>query len=169
MLFAGIFTSGCSNKKTSQEIAQAKPESISHNKQNTIEMTLEMFNERIMDTKENPKEWVYKGSRPAIIDFYATWCGPCKITAPILDSLAFEYKEKLEVYKVDVDKQRELAAMFGIESIPSLLFIPMKSQPQMQVGEPWGEQNLKRLSRKNFSSNKRNHLKSRIYPELRDR
>ncbi|WP_369808397.1 thioredoxin [Prevotella sp. KH2C16] len=97
-------------------------------------MTLEMFNERVMDMKNNPKKWAYKGARPAIIDFYATWCGPCKITAPILDSLAFEYKEKLEVYKVDVDKQRELAAMFGIESIPSLLFIPMKGQPLMQVG-----------------------------------
>ncbi|SFG11936.1 thioredoxin [Prevotella sp. KH2C16] len=134
MLLVGIFSSSCSDKKTSQNIGQARAENISNKKQNTTEMTLEMFNERVMDMKNNPKKWAYKGARPAIIDFYATWCGPCKITAPILDSLAFEYKEKLEVYKVDVDKQRELAAMFGIESIPSLLFIPMKGQPLMQVG-----------------------------------
>lgn len=134
MLFAGIFTSSCSNKNANQKIAQTSPDSVSDKKQNTTEMTLEMFNERIMDMKNNPNKWTYKGTRPGIIDFYATWCGPCKITAPILDSLAFEYKEKLEVYKVDVDKQRELAAMFGIESIPSLLFIPIKGQPLMQVG-----------------------------------
>ena len=119
MLFAGIFTSSCSNKNANQKIAQTSPDSV---------------NERIMDMKNNPNKWAYKGTRPAIIDFYATWCGPCKITAPILDSLAFEYKGKLEVYKVDVDKQRELASMFGIESIPSLLFIPIKGQPLMQVG-----------------------------------
>lgn len=134
MLFAGIFTSSCSNKNANQKIAQTSPDSVSDKKQNTMEMTLEMFNERIMDMKNNPNKWTYKGTRPAIIDFYATWCGPCKITAPILDSLAFEYKGKLEVYKVDVDKQRELASMFGIESIPSLLFIPIKGQPLMQVG-----------------------------------
>ncbi|PTL32666.1 thioredoxin [Prevotella sp. oral taxon 376] len=134
MLFAGIFTSSCSNKNANQKIAQTSPDSVSDKKQNTMEMTLEMFNERIMDMKNNPNKWAYKGTRPAIIDFYATWCGPCKITAPILDSLAFEYKGKLEVYKVDVDKQRELASMFGIESIPSLLFIPIKGQPLMQVG-----------------------------------
>ena len=134
MLFAGIFTSSCSNKNANQKIAQTSPDSVSDKKHNTMEMTLEMFNERIMDMKNNPNKWAYKGTRPAIIDFYATWCGPCKITAPILDSLAFEYKGKLEVYKVDVDKQRELASMFGIESIPSLLFIPIKGQPLMQVG-----------------------------------
>ena len=134
MLFAGIFTSSCSNKNANQKIAQTSPDSVSDKKQNTMEMSLEMFNERIMDMKNNPNKWAYKGTRPAIIDFYATWCGPCKITAPILDSLAFEYKGKLEVYKVDVDKQRELASMFGIESIPSLLFIPIKGQPLMQVG-----------------------------------
>ena len=98
------------------------------------DLTLEEFKNSIMDYEANPKEWKYKGERPAIIDFYAGWCGPCKATAPILDSLATEYDGTVDFYKVDVDKQEELAAMFGIRSIPSLLFIPKDGQPQMQVG-----------------------------------
>lgn len=134
ILFAGLVVSGCSNKKESPKNIQLESDSASVQKSGTMEMTLEMFNERIMDIKDNPKEWSYKGTRPAIIDFYATWCGPCKMTAPILDSLALEYEGKIDIYKVDVDAQRELAALFGIESIPSLLFIPVKGQPQMQTG-----------------------------------
>jgi thioredoxin len=88
----------------------------------------------VMDFEKDPDNWNYKGDKPAIIDFYATWCGPCKATAPILDSLAEEYKDKIIVYKVDVDKEQELASMFGIRSIPSLLFIPMQGDPKMQVG-----------------------------------
>lgn len=97
-------------------------------------MTTEMFKEKIMDYTANPKEWVYKGDRPAVIDFYATWCGPCKATAPVVAELADELAGKVDFYKVDVDQQEELAAVFGIRSIPSLLFIPKDGKPQMQVG-----------------------------------
>lgn len=87
-----------------------------------------------MDYEKNPGEWKYKGTRPAIIDFYATWCGPCRLTSPVLDSLSVKYEGRIDVYKVDVDKERELASMFAIQSIPAFLFIPVGGQPVMQVG-----------------------------------
>lgn len=101
---------------------------------NTTELTLSEFKNKVMDFDKNPDSWNFKGDKPAIIDFYATWCGPCKATAPILDSLAEEYQGKIDVYKVDVDQEQEIASMFGIRSIPSLLFIPMEGEPKMQVG-----------------------------------
>ncbi|HOW45401.1 MAG TPA: thioredoxin [Candidatus Aminicenantes bacterium] len=91
------------------------------------------FTEKIFDF-EKEKEWKYLGARPAIIDFYADWCGPCKMVAPILEKIAAEYGGKLDVYKVDTDKEQELAGAFGIQSIPSLLFIPASGQPQMARG-----------------------------------
>jgi thioredoxin len=91
------------------------------------------FIEKIFDF-EKEKEWKYLGSRPAIIDFYADWCGPCKMVAPILEKIAAEFDGKLDVYKIDTDKEQELAGAFGIQSIPSLLFIPASGQPQMARG-----------------------------------
>ena len=87
-----------------------------------------------MDFKNNPKTWNFKGDKPAIIDFYATWCGPCKATAPVLRKQQVIMQVSIDVYKVDVDKQRELAALFGIRSIPSILFIPKAGEPTMQNG-----------------------------------
>lgn len=92
------------------------------------------FTKQVYDYEANPKEWKFEGSRPAIIDFYATWCGPCKVIAPILENLAQEYAGKIDVYKVDVDKEPELATTFGITGIPALLLIPMKGEPKMQQG-----------------------------------
>lgn len=113
----------------------AKTEQIKEEKKmNVTELTLDAFKSKIMDYEANPREWKYKGERPAVIDFYAVWCGPCKATAPVVDALAAEYAGKVDFYKVDVDKQQELAAMFGVRSIPSLLFIPLEGKPQMQVG-----------------------------------
>jgi len=83
---------------------------------------------------ETQKEWSYKGELPAIIDFYADWCGPCKMVSPVLESLSTEYEGKIKVYKIDTDKEQELSAAFGIQSIPSLLFIPVGGQPQMAQG-----------------------------------
>lgn len=96
-------------------------------------LTKETFKSKIFNFEEN-KEWKYAGTKPAIIDFYADWCGPCKMVAPILEDLKKEYGEKLEIYKVDTEEERELSAMFGIQSIPSLLFIPLSGQPQMAMG-----------------------------------
>jgi len=91
------------------------------------------FTERIFDF-ENKKEWEFRGELPAIVDFYADWCGPCKMVTPILEKLAVEYEGKINIYKVDTDKEKELAGAFGIQSIPSLLFIPQKGEPQMARG-----------------------------------
>jgi len=96
-------------------------------------LTLETFKEKVFDYEVN-KEWKFKGEIPAIIDFYADWCGPCKRVAPIMEELAKEYDGKIKIYKIDTDKERQLAGMFGIRSIPSILFIPKEGQPQMTTG-----------------------------------
>lgn len=99
----------------------------------TVQLDAAGFKEKVFDY-ENASEWKYAGTVPAIIDFYADWCGPCKAIAPVLEELAVEYGEKLIIYKIDTDKEGELSAMFGIQSIPTLLFIPVQGQPMMQKG-----------------------------------
>lgn len=96
-------------------------------------LTKQTFLEKVFDY-ENKKDWEYTGELPAIIDFYADWCAPCKMVAPILEELAEEYKGKVNIYKVDTEAEQELAAVFGIRSIPSILFIPMSDRPQMAAG-----------------------------------
>lgn len=96
-------------------------------------LSLETFKQKVFDF-ENETEWNYKGELPAIIDFYADWCGPCKRVAPIMEELAIEYEGKINIYKVDTEDQQKLAAAFGIRSIPSILFIPVEGQPQMASG-----------------------------------
>ncbi len=96
-------------------------------------LTSETFKEKVFDYA-NEKEWKYKSDLPGIIDFYADWCGPCKMVAPIIEELSTEYEGKLNVWKVDTEAQQELAGAFGIQSIPSILFIPVDGQPQMAAG-----------------------------------
>ena len=99
----------------------------------TVKLTAEQFRNEIFDYTTE-KEWKYKGDKPSIIDFYADWCGPCKMVAPILEELSDDYKDKLTIYKVDTEVERELSSVFQIRSIPSMLFIPMDKQPMMQAG-----------------------------------
>jgi thioredoxin 1 len=99
----------------------------------TVQLTKKDFLEKIFNY-ETEESWKYKGSLPAIIDFYADWCGPCKAIAPLLEELAIEYDGKLIIYKLDTDKETELSSIFGIQSIPTLLFIPMEGSPMMQKG-----------------------------------
>lgn len=101
---------------------------------NTIHLTKEGFLTRVADYEKNPGEWKFLGERPAIIDFFATWCGPCKALSPVLEEIAAEYAGKVDIYKVDVDEEQELASLFGIRSVPTLLFIPMEGIPQMAQG-----------------------------------
>lgn len=96
-------------------------------------LTKETFKNKVFDFETN-SEWKYEGDKPAIIDFYADWCQPCKMVEPVLEELAEEYDGKMHIYKIDTDAEQELAAAFGIQSIPSMLFIPMEDKPQMAQG-----------------------------------
>lgn len=96
-------------------------------------LTKEAFREKVFDF-ENNKEWTFAGDKPCIIDFYADWCAPCRALTPVMEELSAEYEGKLNIYKIDTEKEQELAAMFGIRSIPSILFVPREGQPQMATG-----------------------------------
>ncbi len=96
-------------------------------------LTKQTFFDKVFNYEKN-KEWTFEGEIPCIIDFYADWCQPCKMVAPILEELSKEYEGKINIYKVDTEDQQELAAAFGIKSIPSMLFVPMGEQPQMAAG-----------------------------------
>ena len=117
-------------KRTSEEGGVTNNE----NKMKTIKLNKADFLVKVVNFEKNPDEWKYLGDKPAIIDFYADWCAPCKAVAPILEDLAEEYRDKIYIYKVDTDKEQELAGFFRIRSIPSLLFIPVDGQPQMALG-----------------------------------
>ncbi len=99
----------------------------------TTQLSTQDFKDNIFDY-EKEKDWTHKGNLPVIIDFYADWCGPCKMVAPILEDLSEEYKDKLVIYKVDTEKETELSSVFSIQSIPTFLFIPVEGDPMMQRG-----------------------------------
>ncbi|HOB84752.1 MAG TPA: thioredoxin [Bacteroidales bacterium] len=99
----------------------------------TEHLTKETFKSKVFDYEKN-KEWKFEGDKPCIVDFYADWCGPCKMVAPVLEDLSEVFTGKLDVYKVNTEEEQELAAVFGIRSIPSFLFVPVEGQPQMAMG-----------------------------------
>ncbi|MGZ3797610.1 MAG: thioredoxin [Pseudobdellovibrionaceae bacterium] len=96
-------------------------------------LNVESFKANIFDF-ETSKEWAFKGSRPAIIDFYADWCGPCRALAPVLEEVSNQYSGKVDIYKVDTEATPELSALFGVRGIPALLFIPPQGEPAMASG-----------------------------------
>jgi len=100
---------------------------------NTQQLTADGFRESVFDYTTS-EEWGYKGTLPAIVDFYADWCAPCKAVAPILEELAQEYTGRLTIYKIDIEKEQELSSLFGIQSIPTFLFLPMHGEPMVQRG-----------------------------------
>jgi thioredoxin 1 len=99
----------------------------------TEHLDAEGFKKLVFDW-EKGSDWKYEGELPAVVDFYAEWCGPCKMLGPVLEELSGKYADRLKVYKVDVDNEPELAGVFGVQSVPTLLFIPMKGQPRMVLG-----------------------------------
>ena len=122
----------CNNKaKTKNQIEETIKK---ENKMTTIHLTKAEFLSKVANFETNPTEWKYLGDKPALIDFYADWCGPCKAIAPVLEELAAEYGDRIYIYKINTETEPELSAVFGIRSIPSLLFVPMNAQPQMAAG-----------------------------------
>ncbi|MEX0982845.1 MAG: thioredoxin domain-containing protein [Bacteroidales bacterium] len=122
------------NKAAENKASANEKKSGNDSVKGTIMLTKADFLEKVMDYESNPEEWVYKGDRPAMIDFYADWCGPCRTAAPILEELAKEYADEIYIYKIDTEVERELAAVFGISSLPSFLFVPQKGRPTMSNG-----------------------------------
>lgn len=117
----------------STSCAQTKTETQKENA-SVIQMNKQMFLDKVFDYTTGATEWKYQGEKPAVIDFYATWCGPCRMVAPILKDLAKEYGDSIVIYKVDTDKEKELSMAMGIQSLPTIAFIPKTGQPQVIVG-----------------------------------
>jgi thioredoxin len=118
---------------TGESIGKISTSSASEN-ETVVQMTKAMFLEKIYDFEKNPKQWTFKGDKPCVIDFYADWCRPCKMVAPIMAELSEKYNGQIVIYKVNTDQERELAQFFGIRSIPTVFFCPSKGDPQMTQG-----------------------------------
>lgn len=125
-------TMSCAQKNNDKAVDKKQAAAV---QESLIEvLTTATFKEKIYDYTASPNEFVYKGKLPCIIDFYATWCGPCRLLAPRLEEAASTYKGKIKVYKVDVDQNKELSQVFGVSSIPFILFIPKTGKPSAQAG-----------------------------------
>ncbi|WP_290540562.1 thioredoxin [Alistipes sp.] len=114
--------------------SQAQTNNKNTKNMKTTTLTKADFLKKVADYEKSPQEWKYLGDKPALVDFYAPWCGPCKALAPVLEELAAEYGDQIHIYKINTEEEQELAAAFGIRSIPTLLFIPMEGKPQMSQG-----------------------------------
>ena len=130
LMLVVLFTA-CTEKKQESKTEEKQQ---TEKKMEPIHLTKAEFLSKVANFQTNPTEWKYLGDKPCIIDFYATWCGPCKTIAPILEDLAKEYDGKIYIYKVDVDSEPEIAAAYGIQSIPTIFFCPVNGSPQMAQG-----------------------------------
>lgn len=127
----GAIASSCNSQSNDKKVVTNLEK---EKKMKPINLTKADFLTKVMNYEVNNETWEYLGDKPAIVDFYADWCGPCRAIAPILAELAEEYKDEIYVYKINTEKEQELASVFGIRSIPTLFFIPMKGDPQMAQG-----------------------------------
>ncbi|MGM0531888.1 MAG: thioredoxin family protein [Bacteroidota bacterium] len=114
-----------------------------------IHLTAEEFKEKVVDY-QNSEKWNFQGNKPCLVDFYADWCAPCKTTSPIIEDLAKEYKGKINVYKVDVDKERELASVMGIQGIPTFLYCPEEGKPRMNSGIGQSKEETRQMFKDNI-------------------
>lgn len=145
-----LITCSCGNGSSNPNTPENKKDEVSTEKVQYL--TTADFIAKVYDYKTN-KDWVFKGDKPVVIDFYATWCKPCQKVAPIMEELASEYEERIVFYKVDTDKEQELAATFNIQSIPSMLFIPMEGKPTMSSGAFPKEEYVKIIESVIFKNN----------------
>ena len=143
MVAVVLFLGSCSmsanpDKNESEKVSQQK-------KGEVVVLNKADFLSKVFNYEKNPTQWTYEGNKPCIIDFYADWCGPCKRIAPVLVELAELYKDDIIIYKINVDNEKELAMAFGIQSIPTLLFIPKTGTPQISQGALSKEQFVEQI------------------------
>ncbi len=137
LLFVALIITNISCKQQNKDNNAADANKLANkfdNNGTVVAIDNTTFKEIIVDYVANPQTWVFKGQKPCIVDFYADWCGPCKRVAPIMEELAKEYAGKINIYKINVDNEKDLSSFFKIESIPAILFSPMKGEPYMQAG-----------------------------------
>jgi len=122
------------NDQTSVELTSGHDGDMTEGSDKPIHLDKESFKKLVMDYEKNPQTWVYEGEKPCIIDFYADWCKPCRMIAPIMEELAEEYQGEITIYKVDTQVEKELASIFGITSLPTVVFVPVSGAPSAQKG-----------------------------------
>ncbi len=144
---AALILSACGNQKTEGKTNSEHGNTVAStsNSNSSEKLTKALFVEKIWDYTKSPNDWKYLGNKPAIIDFYADWCGPCKIASPILDEIGSEYEGKVLIYKINTDQERELAQVFGITGIPAFLYIPTSGKPVMMSGIGRSKEDTKKM------------------------
>jgi thioredoxin 1 len=151
LVSVAIFLSACGNQKNEakqnnlNELTGSRMEAQASSAENSELLTKAQFLQKIWDYTKSPNDWKYLGTKPAIVDFYADWCGPCKIASPILDEIGSEYSGKILVYKINTDQERELAQVFGITGIPAFLYIPVNGKPVMMSGIARSKEDTKKM------------------------
>jgi len=146
-LYILISLIACSNTQGDNDPANESAPVEDKNDGQVIKLTSESFKKLVWNYEKYPKDWKYNGDLPCLVDFYADWCRPCRMVAPIMEELAKEYKGKIRIYKVNTDEQRELSGIFNIRSIPTMLFVPKSGQPQMSSGALSKEDYVKVINR----------------------
>ena len=144
---AALILSACGNRnfRINNTPETINTSSKSNDSNGSEKLNKAMFIQKVWDYSKSPNDWKYLGDKPAIVDFYADWCGPCKIASPILDEIGIEYAGKILVYKINTDQERELAQVFGITGIPAFLYIPAKGKPVMMSGIGRSKEETKKM------------------------
>ncbi len=152
---AAITTVSCAteNGKSKENSTESKTVSVAQagDEGGTSLISKDKFLKEVWNYEESPNEWKFLGDKPVVIDFYADWCGPCRIASPILEEVSNEFAGKIKVYKIDTQKERELAGVFGIQSIPAFLYIPVQGKPVMIAGIGQSQEETKNMFVENIN------------------